>query len=73
LITQIKEEITQIRISLDYGTVAKYLFVIVRIEVDNWYLFIVHGLRFRLRISLILGFVHRFFLRDLLRFTINDT
>ena len=41
------------------GTVAKCLFVIVRIEIDNQYLFIVH--RFRLRIDLILGFVHRLF------------
>ncbi|OQX79512.1 MAG: hypothetical protein B6D56_06945 [Candidatus Omnitrophica bacterium 4484_70.1] len=39
------------------NTVAKCLFVTVRIEIDNQYLFIVY--RFRLRIGLVLGFVHR--------------
>ena len=52
--------------STNSGTVvAKCLFVIVGIEVENQYLFIVHRLRFRLGIDLVLGFVYRLFLRDL--------
>jgi len=60
----------RLKLRPNFGTVAKCLFVIVRREVDNWYLFIVY--RFRSGIGFVLGFRPSSFFEDNLLITIYD-